>query len=197
MHVFFSGNLARKDIRAQSGPNQTQMYTIARSSSPSSMQHSYHSYHHAPPATYMGTPQFSTPGEPLTPSYPFPPPSTSPGLNASTPGYLGSRVEPAPSTPARGCLKPPTKEFATTPDAHLDPTPTPLPPKNIASSSRRRPANMKLDRLPSNAIARIQLAEGVEHPAASSGVAGGKCKTRVLTPYVKSDKDSWLSDAEE
>ncbi|KAG9100894.1 hypothetical protein FRC06_003575 [Ceratobasidium sp. 370] len=170
------------------------MHTVARTSSPSPMQH-YHSYHHAPPAAYAGTPQsFLTPGEPLTPSYPFPPP-TSPGLN-STPSYVGPRVEPAPSTPARGCLKPPTKEFATTPDAHLDPAPAPLPSKDSATASRRRP-NMKLERLPSSAITRIQLAEGVEQLATSSGVAAGKCKTRVPTPYVKSDKDSWLSDADE
>ncbi|KAG8768209.1 hypothetical protein FRC12_005713 [Ceratobasidium sp. 428] len=172
------------------------MYTIARSSSPSSMQHSYHSYHHAPAAAYAGTPQsFSTPGEPFTPSYPFPPP-TSPGFNASSSSYLGPYVEPAPGTPARGCLKPPTKEFATAPDTHLNPILTPLPSKDSTNTSRRRP-NMQLGRLPSNAIARIQMAEGVEHPPTSSGVAAGKCKTRVLTPYVKSDKDAWLSEAEE
>ncbi|KAG9075639.1 hypothetical protein FS749_012671 [Ceratobasidium sp. UAMH 11750] len=171
------------------------MHTVARASSPSPMQHSYHSYHHAPPAAYAGTPQsFSTPGEPLTPSYPFSLP-TSPGLDTSTSGYMGSRVEPAPSTPARGCLKPPTKEFIITPDAHLDiATPTPLPSKD--STTRRRP-NMKLERLPSSAIARIQLAEGVEQLATNSRATPGKCKTRVPTPYVKSDKDSWLSDADE
>ncbi|KAG8741472.1 Dihydroxyacetone kinase 2 [Ceratobasidium sp. 414] len=175
-------------------PTKLAMHTVARTSSPSPMQHSYLSYHHAPPAAYAGTPQsFSTPGESLTPSYPFPPP-TSPGFNASMPSYMGPRVEPAPRTPARGCLKPPTKEFATTPDAYLDPTVVPLPSKDGATASRRRP-NMKLEHLPS-AIARIQLAEGVEQLATSSGVAG-KCKARVPTPYVKSDKDSWLSDADD
>ncbi|QRV73972.1 dihydroxyacetone kinase [Ceratobasidium sp. AG-Ba] len=125
-------------------------------------------------------------------------PPMSSSSNPSTPGYNSPRVEPAPSTPARGCLKAPTKEFTVTPDAYRDPTPTPPPSKNGASASRRRP-NMKLERLPSSAIARIQLAEGVEHPATGSAgsTPSGKCKTRVPTPYVKSDKGAWLSENDE
>ncbi|QRV88743.1 dihydroxyacetone kinase [Ceratobasidium sp. AG-Ba] len=175
------------------------MHTVARASSPSPMQHTYHSYHHhASPAAYTATQSLSTPGEPLSQSYPFSQPPMSSSSNPSTPGYSSPRVEPAPSTPARGCLKAPTKEFTVTPDAYRDPTPTPPPSKNGASASRRRP-NMKLERLPSSAIARIQLAEGVEHPATGSAgsTPSGKCKTRVPTPYVKSDKGAWLSENDE
>jgi hypothetical protein len=181
------------------------MYTIARTSSSSSMQHTvlpYHPYHHAP--AYASTSQpLLTPGEPLTPSYPFSAP-TSPGAGICAEpatGYLGSRVG-APSTPGRGCLKAPTKEFIVAPEplnANRDITPSSAS-KNVPKASRRRP-NMQLDRLPSNAIARIQLADGVEpyevKNATGSGVAARNCKQRVLTPYVKSDKGAWLSDGEE
>lgn len=73
-----------------------------------------------------------------------------------------------------------------------------MPERQMPSIARRRP-NMKLERLPSNAIARIQLENVESHQgqgATNSGV-GGKCKQRVPTPYVKSDKTSWLSDGEE
>lgn len=179
------------------------MHTIARASSfaslPSGSSASACSpyYHH--PTSYGATSQSRS--EPATPSEPT--------LPAAAGVWPYSEATPTLSnpqqTPTRGCLKPPTKEFAT----KCEPTEvesqisTSSSGRQGSSGTRRRP-NMKLERLPSNAIARIQMAEGVEPQmiaeqgknATGSG-AKGKCKQRVPTPYVKSDKSSWLSEEEE
>lgn len=180
------------------------MHSVARASSfvssPSmkTRASSYYSYHHAPAST--ATPHsLSASEEPLTPSYPFNAP-TSPGANSSQEAssrYVATRVEPP--TPARGCLKAPTKEFGITFEQfELAPSTS---QRQMPSVARRRP-NMTLGRLPSNAIARIQSEDAESHPGqgATNSRAGSKCKQRVLTPYVKSDeaeKMEWISDGEE
>ncbi|CAE6418013.1 unnamed protein product [Rhizoctonia solani] len=185
------------------------MHTIARASSfaslPSGSSALTYPYHHQPPSFGRSNHSQSAPS---TPSEQVPPPIM---LN------LGSSIEAAPSspsapepsppgTPARGCLKAPTKEFTTKSEPEIQiisPTSGRHVPGGSGGdiSTRRRP-NMKLERLPSSAIARIQLAEGVEPHAhggknATNSGAKGKCKERVPTPYVKSDKTGWLSDGEE
>ncbi|KAJ1306662.1 hypothetical protein OPQ81_007657 [Rhizoctonia solani] len=152
-----------------------------------------HPLHHFPRA--LSAP--STPSEQFPPSVmSYPNPSVEAAPSASQPS--------PPSTPARGCLKAPTKEFATRPEP-AEPEVQIISPTSgrhtPGENTRRRP-NMRLEKLPSNAIARIQLAEGVEPHAqggknATSSGARGKCKERVPTPYVKSDKTGWLSDGEE
>ncbi|KAF8605859.1 hypothetical protein BDV93DRAFT_521214 [Ceratobasidium sp. AG-I] len=167
------------------------MHSVARASSfvsspsmnPSAS--SYYSYHHSP-ASAATSHSLSTSEEPLTPS----------SQEASS-RYVATRVEPP--TPARGCLKSPTKEFGIAFE-HFELAPS-TSERQTPSIARRRP-NMTLGRLPSNAIARIQLEDMGSNPGqgATNSRAGSKCKQRVLTPYVKSDeaeKMEWISDGEE
>ncbi|EUC59083.1 dihydroxyacetone kinase [Rhizoctonia solani AG-3 Rhs1AP] len=179
------------------------MHTIARASSftslPSGSSALAYPYYHHPPS--FGPSNYSR-SAPSTPSEQIPPPAM-PILNLSVEAAPPAPSSP-PSTPARGCLKSPTKEFTTRPEA-AEPEVQIISPtsgRHTPGSSTRRKPNMKLERLPSSAIARIQLAEGVEPHAqggktATHSAAKGKCKERVLTPYVKSDKTGWLSDGEE
>ncbi|CCO29898.1 hypothetical protein BN14_03921 [Rhizoctonia solani AG-1 IB] len=96
-----------------------------------------------------------------------------------------------PSTPARGCLKAPTKEFPTKSEPEIQIiSPTSgrhVPGGSTSDSSKRRRPNMKLERLPSSAIARIQLAEGVEPNArggknATNSAAKESAKSEFLRP---------------
>jgi hypothetical protein len=178
------------------------MHTIARTSSFGSLSSGlgalpYPFHHH--PSSFGSVHQSLS--EPTTPSDPFPPhivPNIRPSLEATR---MSSTSHTAP---ARGCLKAPTKEFATKYEPPELKSQIALSPERPVPGNTRQRPNMKLERLPSNAIARIQLAEGVEpHVAlnhgrnATSAGARGKCKERVPTPYVKSDKSTWLSDGEE
>ncbi|KAF8705276.1 hypothetical protein RHS03_05513, partial [Rhizoctonia solani] len=189
------------------------MHTIARASSFASLPSGSNSaltypYHHQPPPFGRSNHSQSAPS---TPSEQFPPPvmpNFGPSIEVAT---AQPTTQPSPpSTPARGCLKAPSKEFTTKSEPEvqiISPTSGRHAPGIHAGagagdgSTRRRP-NMKLERLPSSAIARIQLAEGVEPHAhggknATNSGGKGKCKERVPTPYVKSDKTGWLSDGEE
>ncbi|KAG8731131.1 hypothetical protein FRC11_005007 [Ceratobasidium sp. 423] len=184
------------------------MYTIARASSfaslPAGSGTLSYPYHHYPPS--FGPSNHSR-SAPSTPSEQLPPPlvaNPNPSIvEAAPPAPSASQPNP-PSTPARGCLKAPSKEFAirsepAEPEIQII---SPTSGHHVPGSGTRRRPNMKLERLPSNAIARIQLAEGVEPHAqggksATNSGARGKCKERVPTPYVKSDKTGWLSDGEE
>ncbi|ELU43460.1 dihydroxyacetone kinase 1 [Rhizoctonia solani AG-1 IA] len=187
------------------------MHTIARASSFASLPSGSNSaltypYHHQPPPFGRSNHSQSAPS---TPSEQFPPPvmpNFGPSIEVAT---AQPTTQPGPpSTPARGCLKAPSKEFTTKSEPEvqiISPTSGRHAPGIHAGagdgSTRRRP-NMKLERLPSSAIARIQLAEGVEPHAhggknATNSGGKGKCKERVPTPYVKSDKTGWLSDGEE
>ncbi|KAH7335429.1 hypothetical protein B0J17DRAFT_75730 [Rhizoctonia solani] len=183
------------------------MHTIARASSfaslPSGSSALAYPYHHHHPPSFG--PSNHSRSAPSTPSEQFPPPvMPNPNPPVAVAPAAASISQPSPSSPpARGCLKSPTKEFpepAAEPEVQII---SPISGRHTPgeNSTRRRP-NMKLERLPSSAIARIQLAEGVEPQAhgvknAASPEARGKCKERVPTPYVKSDKTGWLSDGEE
>lgn len=179
------------------------MHTIARASSFGPLSSGSgalaYPYHHQP-ASFGAT--HKSLSEPCTPSEPSSPLSTA-GTGPSVPPTPMRTPSGSQVPPARGCLKEPTKEFVTKAEpAEAQSQPPVPPPGRHAPGARQRP-KMKLERVPTSAIARIQMSEGVEPHMVTEGGNGinpgarGKCKERVPTPYVKSDKASWLSDGEE